>query len=128
MRLWILAITLIALGMGACSTSGSGPGTPSQRNLVTSEELAPFLQLTVYEALERLRPRWLQARRAVSARDAGPQRAQVVIDGMPAGGLDRLRSIRVQEVHEVRFLSAGDATSRYGTGYVVGAIEVRTKR
>ncbi|MFC1660492.1 hypothetical protein ACFL3S_03350, partial [Gemmatimonadota bacterium] len=94
----MVAAILTVSGIAACASSGPGPRSGSQPNLLTSDDLAPFPQLTVYEALERLRPRWLQTRRAVSARDSGPQRAQVVIDGIPVGGLDQLRTIRVQIV------------------------------
>jgi hypothetical protein len=52
----------------------------------------------------------------------------VYVDGVRRGGLDVLQSIGIEQVGELRFLDANDATTRYGTGHVYGAIEVRTKR
>jgi hypothetical protein len=47
---------------------------------------------------------------------------------MPRGGLDVLEGLYVREIQEMRFLSASDATTRYGTGYPGGIIEVVTRR
>jgi hypothetical protein len=38
-----------------------------------------------------------------------------------------LRTISARDVQYVRFLSAPDATTRFGTGYISGVIEVVLK-
>jgi len=63
----------------------------------------------------------------VNLRGTGNTFPKVIVDGMPRGELDALRSISVFEIQELRFLNSGDATTRFGTGYAAGAIEVITK-
>ena len=54
--------------------------------------------------------------------------AQVFVDGMHRGDLDVLNGMDVREVQEIRYHSASDATTRFGTGYPGGIIEIVTKR
>jgi hypothetical protein len=44
------------------------------------------------------------------------------------GGPEALRQIRIQELEEIRFISATDATTRWGTDHAGGAIEVKLRR
>jgi hypothetical protein len=53
----------------------------------------------------------------------------VIVDGTRQQvGLSILRSIRTFELQGLRYMSASDATTRYGTGFDGGAILVTTKR
>ena len=54
----------------------------------------------------------------------GPIYARVVVDGTPRGGLNELLRMSASEIESMRFLSAPEATIKYGTGYPGGAIEV----
>jgi hypothetical protein len=51
-----------------------------------------------------------------------------VIDGSIRGELDELRSLNTDSIESMQFLSATDATTKYGTGYFGGVIEVTTRR
>jgi hypothetical protein len=53
---------------------------------------------------------------------------KVFIDGIPSGDLPRLQELNSRDVREIRFLSSSDATTRFGTGYPAGIIEVLMKR
>jgi len=47
-----------------------------------------------------------------------------VVNGTPLGGLDELRQFIPGNIETVRYVSAADATTKYGTGYPGGVIEV----
>lgn len=81
--------------------------------------------MTAYEAVVQLRPAFLRARGARSIRDPSPNARIVYVNDMRHGGIDVLRSIRVEEIDEIRFISAADATTRWGTGHAGGVIQVR---
>jgi hypothetical protein len=49
-------------------------------------------------------------------------------DGVRLGGLEYLDDMDMLDVWEFRYLSASDATNRYGTGYPGGIILVFTRR
>jgi hypothetical protein len=75
----------------------------------------------LFDALQRLRPGFLRARSTGSNTNAYPV---VYVDGMRRGGIDFLRSISSNSVQEVRYLSAIDATTRYGLNIEAGVIQV----
>jgi hypothetical protein len=99
-----------------------------QRNLITAEEIAtrPGLS-TAYDIIRNLRPAWLNTRGITSTEDPTAGGIQVYVDEVKMGGLSELQSISVDRIQELRFLSASDATMKYGTGNTTGAIEVTTK-
>jgi hypothetical protein len=68
-----------------------------------------------------LRPRYLTTRR--SDADIAPV---VYLNNLRLGTPDQLSTMPADGVTEVRWLSAIDATTRYGTGHAGGAILVFT--
>lgn len=124
-REFILALSLGAFALAGCASAGAGGSRPST-NRITREELQRLEPLSAYEAIERLRPRWLQSRGMSSLR-GGPTLPRVHLDQSPLESLDALRSLSVSEVEYMEFRSAADATTRYGTGYPGGVIEIRTR-
>jgi hypothetical protein len=122
-RLLVPSLAL-ALGITGCASAGAGGGDSAPRgtaNRIIFEELEPVQQLDAFDAVRRLRPMWLRSRGGASP--------QVLIDGnRQPGGFDALRSIRSSEIQEMRFMSASDATTRFGTGFDGGAILVTTRR
>lgn len=113
-----VAFGLVTLG-AACASGGGGERGPRRDpNLITAEELADYHNLDCYDAVRRLRPRWLQGR-------AGDP--TVVRDGSHLGpASEYLAQIRVGQVASIRYLSATEATMRFGTGVNGGAIVVTT--
>lgn len=117
-------LPLLAIALAACSTTGgSGRGTGA----ITVEELQATAASDCLEAVRTLRPQWLRTRAAPTPRDPNPT-PQVIVDGTPRGGLNELALISSSDVESIRYLSASDATTRFGTGFPAGAIEVRTRR
>lgn len=106
------------VGLAACASGGGGGSDGPRRdaNLITSQELAEYTTLTAHDVIRRLRPRWLRAR--------GGGAPQLIMDGARLGNLDSLSTISVADVESLRFLSAADATMRFGTNFPNGAIEV----
>lgn len=118
-----LALTLYATS--GCVSAGDPPAG-RERSTITVEEIAASTANSVFELVERLRPEYLRVRGEVQ-NPAGSSQGLVYVNGMRAGGFDILRSMRPQNVQEIRFLSAADATTRYGTGHTAGVIDIRTR-
>ena len=113
-----VAFGLVTLGAACASGGGGEQGPRRDPNLITAEELADYHNLDCYDAVRRLRPRWLQSR-------AGDP--TVVRDGSRLGpASDYLAQIQVGQVASIRYLSATEATMRFGTGANGGAIVVTT--
>jgi hypothetical protein len=98
------------------------------RNKITVEEIAerPSAQ-NAYDVIKVLRPQWLSVRGPTTIVQ---QEISVMVyrDGSKMGTVDELYSMPADQIKEMRFLSPGDATLRYGTDHPRGAIEIDTKR
>jgi hypothetical protein len=74
----------------------------------------------LHAALRLARPRFLRTR---AARKDAPV---VYVDGVRVGDLAYLRSLPVRDVAIVRALGRSEATTRFGTDHVGGALLVTT--
>ena len=134
----LMAAVLIAVGSG-CSSSGSSssatgaPRAPSRQNdVITAAEIAERAAdaSNALQVVQKLRPQMLTTRGRFSPADSSDAgaRPRVVVDGVAYGQVENLVNVNAISVMEIRYISATDATTRFGTGYVGGAILVTTKK
>lgn len=121
-----LLVAAVLLATGCASSGESGPRR--SRDVITSEELMEVPHSNVFDAVRVLRPRWLQPRNMGSLRSQAPQTPRVYVDGQFRGDLVELTRFAPNEVEEIRFMNASDATTRFGTNHVAGAIIITTRR
>lgn len=126
--LWMIVVMSVA-GTTACVSSGESSGPRSGADVLTQEDLAApeIRSLSAYEAIQRLRPRWVR-RRATATPVAGTELLPTVVMDNARGGMEMLRSTRVSSIEIIRFMGPRDATTIYGTGFASGVIEVITLR
>lgn len=122
----IVSVVLLA-ALAGCAAGGGGARSLQSRNVITAAEVEAINVSTAYEAIQQLRPHFLQSRGQASIQDPTAGTPVVYVNGVRYGSPDALNGIRAMDVAEIRFLSASDATTRYGTGHVGGVIEVRTR-
>ncbi|MFQ5703639.1 MAG: hypothetical protein ACE5HT_06425 [Gemmatimonadales bacterium] len=122
MRCQCSSLLLVAV-LAGCAAGGASTTTPrsSSRTVITAAELAQATESNLYDVVRRLRPTWLQRR-------GGRGLPPLFIDNVRAGDVDRMQSIMIETVLEVRFIPPRDATTRWGTGYPAGVIEVIQRR
>ena len=122
-----LAIVTAALISTAACASNTPRSAPSNRNLITADEIAKSNASTAYDAIERLRPAFLRTRGAQSLQNPTPVAPLVYLDGMRYGGVAALAQIPAMGIISIQYLSALDASQRFGLGNEGGAILVSTK-
>jgi len=112
----------------ACASSGSNEGEqgPSPYSpVITRAELQEVGVRNAFEAVERLRPRWLTVR---GMRSFNVETEIVVFqDRMFLGGLDVLRGIGVEGIYEMRYMDGATASATLpglGGRHVEGAIVI----
>ena len=138
MRKGLLVFAAIT-ALAACSSGGgSAGGTAGStvrrggQNLITTEEIAASGagMETAFDIVQRLRPTMLRPRASSFGVNNQPQQVPVVVysDEVRLGTVENLRTIPATQVHEIRYISATDATQRWGTNHSSGAIQVITKR
>lgn len=122
------AVILIAILIAGCAGRSSGERPVRDRNLITAEEIAEINVSTAYEVVRQLRPEYLRSRGVTSIRDSSAEQPVVYVSGMRLGGLDQLNAIPATDVESIRYISATDATTRWGTNHTGGVIDVAVRR
>ena len=118
----ILTLVLLAT---ACASAAENRGRQHNPDLITAEEIQAARVATVFEVVERLRPQFLRTRGSSSA--LMETRVTVFQDNLNLGGVEMLRQIRALDVLEIRFMSASDATTRFGSGFPGGVIAITSR-
>jgi hypothetical protein len=118
-----LALIMAGAGCGGMSTGSSG----SDPSRITAEQMATLDVSTLYEVVQRMRPRWLQVR---SPRGLQTQtQIAVFLDRTYLGGPDELRSLGVDVAEWLQYRSGSDVQGELtvpGSFHVEGAIIVHT--
>ena len=125
----IVFTSLLICAAASCSSSGFSRGMLlADRNVITTEEIdaSRGSDRSAYDLIARLKPHFLRSRGVASLR-TGPTTAVVYLDGVLYGSLESLKTIGVESVRLIEFINAADATTRYGTNHVGGAILVQTR-
>ena len=125
-KLGRLALVAAALsGAAACAPAIRRGGDPLSP-VISREQIAALHATDALEVVKRLRGQRLHVRGATSLIDPGTALATVYVDRMPIGPVTALRDIAASDLWEIRFLSAWDATTKYGGRHRGGVIEVTT--
>jgi hypothetical protein len=133
-RSFHLVAALVILAAPGCASSSSGAGASQQAShrgspdRISQEELATIDVQNALQAVQRLRPSFLQNRGGASSSiTQGPQDVVVYVDQTKMGGPSALSQIPITDVKEIQHLNGTDATQRYGTGHGSGVIIVIRK-
>ncbi|MFG1691115.1 hypothetical protein ACGF5M_02975 [Gemmatimonadota bacterium] len=124
-RACLLALIIAgAMLLEGCASSGDGSQSPRTRsNLITAEEIAASEAVEVLEVIRLLRPDWLQYR-PVTTSLGTRARLGCFMNGQPR---ESCEGVALENVVEIRFVSARDATFRYGNQFPGGLIEITTR-
>ena len=129
---------------GRTLLAGRDDDTGAGMDTITREEIAAFREGDAMEIVRRLRPGWLRPRTQATITSAVATAAALDADSRvipdPAvypevfeghlhyGPAESLRAFDANEIERLERVSALDATTLYGTGYVAGIIRVITRR
>jgi len=129
LRAFVCATT-ISLG-AACASSpkgGTGGGPKPGPNLITADEISRASVQNAYEAVQKLRPAMLSPRQVASANAQATGELLVYMDNNRMGDVEQLRQISASSIAALRYFSASEAQTKWGSGHPGGVIEVLTKR
>lgn len=112
--------------MACASASPAGEAPRPRTNVLTRDELRETGARNAYEAVQRLRPRWLVVRSG--ARSFSLETEVVVFqDQLFLGNQDALVRIGIEGIYEIRYLDGATAKAKLpgiGSRHVQGAIIV----
>ena len=124
---WLLVMTFTLVGAASCGRSFDQVSPrPSTRGVITRADLDRTSYVSAHDAIESLRPTWLYYQGNATISNPNPL-PTVYVDGIRTGYLEELHLISADAVDTITRLSPPDATTRYGTGHLAGAINVTTR-
>jgi hypothetical protein len=124
-----LALLLGTVGCAPGERAGESAAPRPERNLITLEEIASAERAgSAYDVVQALRPNWLRGRSPGTVQNPGGGAVVVYVDDLRVGGVEHLRSLPSNTIASMRYLDSGDATTRFGTGHMGGAILVAVRR
>jgi len=128
-------VALMVLSLSVATLAGRSPLAAQRRsNVLTVEEIQRANVGSAYDAVQTLRPRWLQGPKelnrmpANAEESARPAGIAVYVNDVSMGGVDYLKEIPAGTVLELRWLSSFEAASRFGPTEGQSAIVVTLKR
>lgn len=129
-RMITLVAVLALLAGSACASSSGGSGTNTRSDLLTREQIMSVDGAnTLYEVVQRLRPRWLEARGG--DRSFGLSTDIVVYqDQSFLGDVSTLSQLAPDMAYELRWLDGTTASATLpglGSRHVAGAIVLSTR-
>ncbi len=129
MRSLVFALVFLGVSAGCGPTPMNTPYPTRNRNVLLVDEItaAKGMGGSAYDMIAQLRPEFLRSRGATSLRNTTPPTAIVYLDGVKYGDLQSLRQISGEHVTRVDYLNGSEATTRFGTDHVGGAIIITTK-
>ena len=129
MRASRLAAIVVVWALVGCAGAARQGGEDRRAGRLTldQEQLAATNSLSLYDAIQKLRPDWLTSRGPTSVSNPAPSVVSVFMGGTMLGKADYLKEMRVLDVSEVRFWDAGQASARFGMGHPRGVIEITRK-
>ncbi len=114
--------------LAVSESTEAAPRFRRRSDVIVESELAMSDATTLQDAIQQLRPRFLQRRGSSSLNRVEGTMVVVYIDDARAGTPDILRSIHPTEVREVQYLDGPSASARYGLNHGGGAVLVYRKR
>ncbi|MEX2155953.1 MAG: hypothetical protein WD773_03835 [Gemmatimonadales bacterium] len=120
-------------GLAAQERADSTPSENRERprarssNVLIEEDIRRFDASDAYDIVQRLRPNWLRRRGPTNPRNRASGEVTVYVDGVAFGNAAALRNIPAGNVVGITYLSAADATLRFGPRQTGAVIEVHTR-
>lgn len=120
-------ISVVLLVGAACAGGGRTAATASG-NFLTRADLDAAGSVTAYEAVQRLRPNFLHTRGPTSLVNASARTRPVVfVDNSEYGEIESLRAFPVSRVEEIRYFSGPEATTKFGSAYGAGVVQLKMR-
>jgi hypothetical protein len=128
MRSAFIRSAIILVLTSACAARTPSPSIPLEdRNVLTQEQLIEHGFANALEAVQALRPNWLQTRGA-NTLIANQVRVLVYLDDTRLGGTETLGSIATPSIVTIRHIDGIAASARWGLDHGQGVILVSTFR
>ena len=123
-RLALSAFLTVVVAACAPVTTTSTRGFSRNPSVLSRTEWSGKNVSTAFEAIEQLRPQFFRSRGETSILLRFETQTSVYLDNIRLGGLETLRDVPISGIQSIRYLSASEATNRWGANQTGGAIQL----
>jgi hypothetical protein len=128
MRMGVVVATAALIGVAACSLHNAAVTPIADENVITQAEIDSSHAFNAYEAVHKLRPRFLISRGKLSLDPTvAPALPNVYVDQQYYGDASTLRGISTSVIESIHYYSPAEAQYAFGRGNMAGVIGVNTK-
>ena len=124
----LVCSAIVALSASGCGAhpNRSDPGGVRSSDVITIDEILATKTQNAYDAVRRLRPSFLQTRGPTTLAPRGntPTAPSVYLDNRRYGDIESLRTLTVDGIFEIRYLSPNQAQLKWGMNHASGVIHV----
>ena len=116
-----LILLIFFITLMACATNGDLVERKSikPRYHIQNDEILKIVSASdALDVISQSRPTWLRSKGLEPS---------VYMNGIQMGDLSALRSISINIIKDIKFLTPSEATTMYGTNNMGGVIEIRTR-
>ena len=121
----VILMTVAACASAPRVTTDAAPIGRSS-DVLTVSEMRDAQTTDVFQAISMLRPMFLHRGRETSPFRPTASLLTVYLDNVRLGSLDALRTMPIESVKTVQYLSSSEATMRWGTNHTGGVILLST--
>ena len=115
----------VAVAAAACTGKNVAPAPAAAHYVISAEELQRVAEISLYDAVRRLRPHFLRPRSAHAVGRPALTPLMLYIDGEKMESVEYLHRLSPREVMEVRFFEPQVANTRFARyNNAAGAIAV----
>jgi hypothetical protein len=125
MRTTFIRPAVLLLVAACAARTPQAARVPPDRSIITQREILEHKFETLLDAIQALRPTWLQTR-GTNTLTQTPTQVQVYLDNNHLGGISTLSMINLSSVVYIRHYNGLEATARWGLDHGEGAIYVST--
>jgi hypothetical protein len=124
----LVVTTAAILASYACRMHRNDSVSPVDTSVITENEIDSAHAFNAYDAVYRLRPRFLTSRGKLSLDPTvAPALPNVYVDDMFYGDVTTLRGIAAGSIESIRFYDPASAQYKFGHGNMAGVIGITTK-
>jgi hypothetical protein len=125
----LLGFVLVAGTLLGCARRGARPPLVGGHDLIIQAELERTPELTLYDAVVKLRPHFLKNRSQTAHGKQPTRQLMLYVNGEKMDSVDDLRRLSPTEVHEVRFYEPHLANTKFARyNNAGGAIAVTLRK
>ncbi len=124
----LVVTTAAILASYACRMHRNDSVSPVDTSVITESEIDSVHAFNAFDAVYRLRPRFLTSRGKVSLDPSVPPALpNVYVDEQFYGDVTTLRGIAASSIESIKFYDVGSAQYKFGHGNMAGVIGITTK-